>query len=101
MFQYYERLERDLVQRLKKLPKGSIKRRRIKVACITTCSIGRAARCCISTSAERSQRPSSAASRKAVCSVGSSPKPWSRFDYFPDANSKHGELVGTIFLGMP
>ena len=27
---YYERLERDLVQRLKKLPKGSIKRRQIK-----------------------------------------------------------------------
>ena len=27
---YYERLERDLVRRLSKLPKGSIKRRRIK-----------------------------------------------------------------------
>ena len=27
---YYERLERDLVRRLNKLPKGSIKRRRIK-----------------------------------------------------------------------
>ncbi len=27
---YYERLERDLVRRLGKLPKGSIKRRRIK-----------------------------------------------------------------------
>ena len=27
---YYERLERDLIRRLSKLPKGSIKRRRIK-----------------------------------------------------------------------
>jgi len=27
---YYQRLERDLVQRLSKLPKGSVKRRQIK-----------------------------------------------------------------------